>query len=543
MRGKHKRAAATRQHQGLATQVAQLEQELTAERRRAEQAAELAALTRAARAELAQLQARVERRLAADLEVEARRGAALKVAGEQLAQALQAVRQTNAALSGGRDSHELAVSAGEAGMRVRYPAVHTSSTVQYARTWYRKQTGSQLPETVNVTMQGWVPDDLGVELDELAPYALSTALGDGPEAWWEWAIPPWMRIPTDTSDAPDLRAELGAHTSGAPHFRQVPFPGPRLPRSATITTPWRHCPLIASPADAADLAYWYHRSAFAQNWRTENRPVPFLLPAEYSTTFADAQPLPDGVELHLPFPLLFARFNSPWQISPAATAAQGILTQPFLLMHARGEPAAETAPPQLQTVLQRLQATGLDNRDMLPTPLRTLDVYGGQVEGLLLAADSDGQPVDEFAWCIAIGSPFGLPLGRIVVPARRSHARWGAQVANIITAVALSTWHRTSHTSPATRVAPAGSAEIAAEGADVHVLDIGTTASRTSGEGKHGGQGQVAPHLRRGHWRRQHIGAHRATTKWTWVRPTSVHGGPASINQIYRLPRRSDSPS
>jgi len=90
-------------------------------------------------------------------------------------------------------------------------------------------------------------------------------------------------------------------------------------------------------------------------------------PTAYSTVFADARPLPGGVELHLPFPLLFARFNNPWQITAAATASQGVLTRPFALMHARGEPATDPTPPQLQHVLHRMHALGLDERDMLPT--------------------------------------------------------------------------------------------------------------------------------------------------------------------------------
>lgn len=542
MKGKHKRAAAARQQRGLAEQVAQLEAELAAERQRADQAAAQAAATRAARDELAAVQAAVERRVAADLELEARRAARLKAAGEKVTRALQSVRQVDEALTGGRGSHEVALSAGEAGLRVRYPAVHTSASTQYARTWYRKQTGRALQETVDVSLEGWIPDTVGPELDALAPYALSSAEGDEPEAWWEWAIPPWMRIPGDTRDAADLRAELGAHTSGAPRYRQARFPGPRLPTSAMIRTPWRHSPLIATPADAADLTHWYHRSAFAQDWHSTRRPVPFLLPAAYSAMFADARPLPDGVELHLPFPLVFARFNNPWQISAAATATQGILTRPFALMHARGEPATDPTPPQLQTVLHRMHALGLDDRDMLPTPLRTLDVYGGEVEGLLLAADSDGHPADEFAWCIAIGSAFGLPLARIAIPARRSQARWGAQVTNIITALALSTWHRTNHPPTSTHSTAIDGGIPAGDEVDVHVLDIETTAPRRN-HPEPAGDRHVAPHLRRGHWRRQRVGAGRATTEWTWVRPTSINGGPASINQIYRLPRSTTAPS
>jgi hypothetical protein len=137
--------------------------------------------------------------------------------------ARRAPRAADDALNVGTDPHETTARAGQAGLRVHRQGVHRSATADYARTWYRERTAGQLPETVNVSMLGWGPDGVGTELEELAPYALSTA--HTPEACWEWAIPPWLRIPADTADAPALRDDLGARDPGAPRQLAAPFLG------------------------------------------------------------------------------------------------------------------------------------------------------------------------------------------------------------------------------------------------------------------------------------------------------------------------------
>jgi hypothetical protein len=77
------------------------------------------------------------------------------------------------------------------------------------------------------------------------------------------------------------------------------------------------------------------------------------------------------------------------------------------------------------------------------------------------------------------------------------------------------------------------------EGADdpagVHVLDIDATSPRATRGGDEESLRTQRPHLRRGHWRHQPVGEGRRDKRWTWVRPTSVHGGIAQTHQVYVL--------
>jgi hypothetical protein len=294
-------------------------------------------------------------------------------------------------------------------------------------------------------------------------------------------------------------------------------------------------------ADAVDLAYWYRRSAWIQQWHEDQTPVPFWLPTEHAVAYPHARALPTDTDIRLPYPLVFAAFSSPWRVEPRAGELPSTLaTAQLLMIHARGR-ATKYAPVNLSTYLARLQATGLEDRAELPTPLETLDQFGGVVEGLLLTAGPDGTPGDEFAWCIAIGHPSGFPIARITIPASRAASGWRTQIANIIAGIALSCWHEPlaaptlSTATPPTQ--PTDQNTTFATSA-VRVLDVDATSpppSRTSpsAEPAH----SARPHLRRGHWRQQRVGAGRQERRWTWVRPTAVNGMPTAVDQVYVLRR------
>src|SRR5438874_429596 len=81
------------------------------------------------------------------------------------------------------------------------------------------------------------------------------------------------------------------------------------------------------------------------------------LPAEHAVSFPAAKPLPEDVDLRLPFPLVFAALTLPWRIEPRAD--HGADSDVPLLLYARGHTDQGT-PPTLEQVLHRLQSTRLD---------------------------------------------------------------------------------------------------------------------------------------------------------------------------------------
>jgi hypothetical protein len=545
VRGKHQRARHNRHAKALAAQLDQLRAEIEAEARRAAVAAGRADMTRVARQKLAREQAATDSRLQTQENTAARLVSNAKPARAAIAAAQREIDAIGRELT--RFSHATIRRMAQAGDKVRITDIHRSADHHYLHTWYQKRTGARLDNDRAVHLEGWIPQATPADREALAPFATSTVLEPSPQACWAWAIPPWLALPGDVSDAPALRRMFGATGSGAPRMPTRPFPGPHLRPDAVITSPWRHTPAIGQPADAVDLAYWYTRSAWIQQWHADQTPVPFWLPAEHAVAYPQNRPLPADTDLRLPYPLIFATFSAPWRIEPRdEELPPALATAQLLILHARGR-AVTFSPATLAVHLARLQSLGLTERSQLPTALEALDYFGGEVEGLLLTADTDGTPGDEFAWCVAIGHPTNLPLGRIIVPASRATCGWRHQVANVTAGIALSCWHETLDV-PTARpnrqtVGPIGLDMTVADTAVVRVLDIDATSPSSAGSARphsRGEPGHVAqPHLRRGHWRRQRVGPRREQQQWTWVRPTTVNGNPSLVNQVYYLRRGS----
>ncbi|HEX6497775.1 MAG TPA: hypothetical protein VF054_01935 [Micromonosporaceae bacterium] len=513
-----------------------LRADITAEAERRAAAREGAALSRAARQRLIREQTATNSRLQPRENATARIVAAARSASTVVAAARHDLDAVERELSRFGDASVSQIR--QSGVKLRFTEVHRSADERYVQTWYRKATRAYFENARNVHLDGWVPEATHTGREALAPFATSTVLDVSPEACWAWAVPPWLRLPDDTSDVPSLRRRLGTTTSGSPLMPKAPYPGPHLRTDAVLTTPWRHTPLVKDVGDAVDLAYWYHRSAWVQQWRVGQAPVPFWLPAEHAVAYPQARSLPASADIRLPYPLVFAVLSSPWRIEPSAGELPAALaTVSLLMLHARGSTAV--SPASLDTYLARLQATGLTDRAQLPTPLEALDRFGGLVEGLLLAARPDGTPDDEFAWCIAVGHPSGFPIARITVPASRAATDWRTPVDNITAGIALSGWHE-----PLSAPAPSFATRrrrLVDQGATfatwaVRVLDIEATSPRSSqarpsAEPSHGAR----PHLRRGHWRQQRVGPGHQDRRWTWVRPTTVNGKSALIDQVYVL--------
>ncbi|WIX84271.1 hypothetical protein QRX50_20730 [Amycolatopsis carbonis] len=272
----------------------------------------------------------------------------------------------------------------------------------------------------------------------------------------------------------------------------------------------------------------------------DRRPVPMWLPGEHSSAFPAARALPDEVELRLPFPTVFAVLSTPWRIEPNHENKHPMLDGHPLFTYARGRLGTDLAPPELGDVLTRLQATGLAERDDLPSPLEFLDGYGGYVEGVLLTADDHGVPGDDVAWCVAIYHPTGLPLARVAIPASRTRAQWRRPLGNLIAGIALSCWHEAQDLPARLSDHPApGIGAPLVDTGELHVLDIDATSPRRTHDPAETAGPGVRPHLRRGHWRDQPVGPGRRERRWTWVRSTTVHGSLTGGGQVYVLRDRS----
>ncbi|MGC1215566.1 MAG: hypothetical protein WA890_30460 [Micromonospora sp.] len=541
MRGKHQRARQHRQATTLATQLERLRADIASEGERGAVARMDAAQSRAAQQRLIREQAVTNSRLQPHENAAARLLTAATRASTVIADARHELDAIERELSRFNDASVRQIR--QSGVKLRFTEVHRCADERYVQTWYRKKTGAQFDDVRNVHLDGWVPEATPVSRDALAPFATSTVLDVSPQACWAWAVPPWLRLPDDTADAPALRRQLGTTIPGAPTMRSTPYPGPHQRSDAVLTTPWRHTPLVNQVGDAVDLSYWYHRSAWVQQWHVDHTPVPFWLPAEHAVAYPQTRPLPAGTDIRLPYPVVLATFAAPWRIEPrAGDLPAALATVSLLMLHARGC-AAYISSPSLATVLARLQATGLTDRTQLPTPLEALDQFGGVVEGLLLTADSDGRPRDEFAWCIAVGHPSGFPIARITVPASRAASGWRTQIANITAGIALSCWHEPIGApipSAATRQRPPFDQNTTGATAALRVLDIDATSppppsrAKPSAEPSH----DARPHLRRGHWRQQRVGPGRRHRRWTWVRPTTVNGNSTLVDQVYVLRNR-----
>jgi hypothetical protein len=191
----------------------------------------------------------------------------------------------------------------------------------------------------------------------------------------------------------------------------------------------------------------------------------------------------------------------------------------------------------------------------MDAPVGVADVlacHGGKVEAVLLLADDQGRLRDEFAWCLALDVDVpGAVAGRVCIPASRQRAGAAAtsMVGNLAAVAAWGDWHEPDteltlpeHISPAQadrlrtdptfrRLEPRGGT------AAVRVLDITRTARHGTRTAVPTGR-PVAPHMRRGHWRRQRFGPGGLQVRRVRIAPTLVNASryADAAPQVYRLP-------
>lgn len=270
----------------------------------------------------------------------------------------------------------------------------------------------------------------------------------------------------------------------------------------------------------------------------------YWLPAGQTAAFADSEP-PSQDEIDamtLPFSQIFVAFADPVAIDAYQDADDPVVREISGAIH-----RVQTKNFDLRHVENaRASLIGLEE-DPIFSISDIAAVTGAQIEGLLLLGDELNQPEDVFAWCLRIPDQYGTSLARITVPALRSKTAHRQLVDNITAVTAWAHWHQPS--SEDVEVVNHPGAEnrealrrLEREGAGVHIVDTGRTKARAPKDAaaSNGETRNVAPHVRRAHWRRQRYGSGRVNTRMVHIPATvvNIHRGNLA-HQVYTLPAAS----
>lgn len=424
-----------------------------------------------------------------------------------------------------------------------------------------------LPHTVPVPAP--VLAALGADVDMHGAAAAAPGECPGAVGAGEVASPPWPR-PTPTTPAAirerlgagspaDLLAswgdrlashevvgrDLGAHGTLLGTAPRHPRPGRaavlRSLYAAAATSAWLHAQDADSAPGFIDAGAPGRRWGGARQRASFGRAAvglaaaaPFWLPAGQTHAFASSEALDDDAraEIALPYPQVLLAFAEPLVLDPTR----------------RPTPAEAEAfaawSSQLSRHLASPEATldQLSRRDFGPLDAgAVMEFAGGTIEAVLLLADSLGAPADEFAWCVALPGRLGRAvLGRFVIPARHDRTQYRALLGNLLAVAAWADWHEPdTAATPALDVPGVPPPQVRRDadrhGADVHVLNVGRTVGHAHGAEPTGKT--VAPHVRRGHWRRQRYGERNAQVRRIRIAPLLVNAHLGDMaERVYRLP-------
>jgi hypothetical protein len=359
-----------------------------------------------------------------------------------------------------------------------------------------------------------------------------------------------------------------------------------LHRSAAITLAsgrvrdsWAEPPRYPRPGDSVAFKHWYTLAALG-HWsrlhdltstalepdtlaaaRAELPPaatvavgmtaaVPFWLPPGQTAAYVDSEPLTEAdlADVRLPFPQVLLTLADPIQLpalpgTPADDDRDHALTQldRAVLAHRK----LKDTPHPFHRMLQE----SADGKVWTGTPglAGAIAARGAIVEAVLLLGDALGVPDDLFGWCLAVPAATGGMLGRWVLPARRSHSVFASQIMNLAAVTAWADWHSPDReldlphdltdkrlqsvlsSAEFTRLEERGGA------GGVRVLNVKRTTG--SGDATDAVPRTVAPHVRRGHWRRQRYGPQRQQVKRVRIAAALVNAGRADMApRVYRLP-------
>ncbi|HVT78340.1 MAG TPA: hypothetical protein VHD87_14990 [Acidimicrobiales bacterium] len=265
--------------------------------------------------------------------------------------------------------------------------------------------------------------------------------------------------------------------------------------------------------------------------------APYWLPAGQAAGYADSQPLTDEDRAELRMP------HGNTLIVPA---------EPILIEGHDGVPPTiedrDEWTKALIDVSDNAQDIALVRRPSRPADSRggreTLPFgaaawsYGLALEAVVVEADRSGKLTGRVVLCLAVPSRArSAVMARWAMPAFIDGHALSHVVEQLAAVVAWGTWAdaRTDDedddvsdkTKPRRGASPAAGL--------VRVLDVAATDSDTGGASTPTGR-QVAPHTRRGHWRRQHHGPGNSLVKRVRIAPVLVNAklGPLAP-RVYRI--------
>lgn len=340
--------------------------------------------------------------------------------------------------------------------------------------------------------------------------------------------------------------------------------------------PFSSGPLHPLPGRAATLKHWYTKAALGSWSRALDRThqpsaesdpaalsvdvrlaetaigcataASFWLPTGQAAAFADSDALDDEdrAALLLPFPQVFLAFAEPLLVPPRRQR-----TAPEEWAHREMVRTIASRSPGLMAVWGALVPPRPDDDPMeLPALADMLDHDGAAIEGVLLLADSMGRVSDTMAWCVRLGVDAPASLGRHLIPASLSATIHRHLVENLIAVAAWADWH-----DPDDELATAGldgptirelakkptfrrDADRAGAGG-VRVLNTRATHGGGAGEDDGTPKRELAPHVRRGHWRRQRFGPGRQQIKRIRIAPVVVNAAKGNIgHRVYTVAHR-----
>lgn len=345
-----------------------------------------------------------------------------------------------------------------------------------------------------------------------------------------------------------LRDPWAATEALLPHWRHG---RDIIPTAGRIPTPMHPPSRHPAPADAVALRHWYALAAAGAWARTDPDPAApaygeiavalaaastYWMPAGQVHGYLDSDPITadDRARIRLAYPNVFLTLGKPIVLDP----------QP-------GAPTPDLGPLDRFTVHWLRYGNVNDHNDWILAKPHAINhvtltdliaARGALIEGVILLADTEGNPNGRFAWCLAVPGLYGV-LGRWIIPAHRDRTVYADQIDALLAVAAWADWHQPPDVdTPTTTHQRSAALQRAAAAGHVHVLNAARTASAAARS--HPTGRTVTAHLRRGHWRRQPVGVGRTEIRMVRVAPAVVGAGNGArplSTPIYRLPRVTDT--